>query len=212
MYDNKEDKYKELINSLIYSKYLKTPSIIKAFKKFPRRYFVPQTLTQYANENQPLPIGSGQTISQPLTVAFMIELLQPKAGDKILEIGAGSGWQTAILSDIVGEKGKILAFEIVKSLAEFGKKNLKKFKLDNVCYKHGDALKEYKECAPFNKIISGAAFEEIPDDFRKQLEIGGRLVAPTQKEDIVVINRLEKEKYKVESHYGFVFVPIVSKS
>ncbi len=96
--------YKELIDDIKRCGYLKTKRIIEAFLKFERKFFVTKYMTMYANLNQPLPIGSGQTISQPLTVAIMIEMLEPKKGNKILEIGAGSGWQTAILSDIVGPK------------------------------------------------------------------------------------------------------------
>lgn len=83
--------YNLLVDDLVRSGYLKTPRIISAFRKFERKYFVPPSLSPFANENRPLPLGSGQTISQPLTVAFMIELLQPEEGDKILEIGGGSG-------------------------------------------------------------------------------------------------------------------------
>ena len=200
--------YNLLINDLIRSGYLKTSRIIQAFEKFERKYFVPKSLAQYANLNQPLPIGSGQTISQPLTVAYMLELLDPKPGNKILEIGGGSGWQTAILSDIVGKDGKIYSFEIVKSLADFGRKNLKRFNLKNVIFKCRDVSEGYKMYAPYDRIISGAAFSKIPKKLKKQLSINGILVAPTQKDDIRKIIRLSKDEYKKETIPGFIFVPI----
>lgn len=203
-----DNDYKLLIKDLIKSGYLKTPRIIKAFEKFDRKYFVPKSLAQYANLNQPLPIGSGQTISQPLTVAFMIELLDPRPRNKILEIGGGSGWQTAILSDLVGRKGKVYSFEIIHSLTEFGKNNLKRFKLKNVIFRCKDASRGYKKSAPYDRIISGASFHKIPIELKNQLNIGGILVAPTQEDDIHKITRTSRKNFKEEIIPGFVFVPI----
>lgn len=203
--------YKQLIDDLVKSGYLNTPRIIEAFRKFERKYFVPKSLAMMANVNRPLPIGSGQTISQPLTVAFMIELLEPQKGHKILEIGGGSGWQTAILSDIVGEKGKVYAFEIVKSLAEFGKNNINRFKLKNVVFKHKDVSAGYEKEAPYDRIISGAAFEEMPQSLKDQLKTNGILVAPTQGDDIRKITRKSKEEFDEEVFPGFIFVPITKQ-
>lgn len=202
--------YQELIDNLVKMGYLKTPRIISAFRKFERKFFVPKSLALMANVNRPLPIGSGQTISQPLTVAFMIELLQPKEGNKILEIGGGSGWQTAILSEIVGRKGHIYAFEIVESLANFGQRNLRRFKLKNVTFKHKDVSAGYLKQAPYNRIISGAAFEKIPKDLKNQLKVDGVLVAPTQEDDIRKITRTSKTKFNEEIIPGFVFVPVTT--
>ena len=202
--------YHQLIDDLVRMGYLKTPRIINAFRKFERKYFVPKSIAQLANVNQALPLGSGQTISQPLTVAFMIELLKPDKGNKILEIGGGSGWQTAILSEIVGEKGFVYAFEIIKSLAEFGANNIKKFKIKNATLKYKDVSKGYKKEAPYDRIISGAAFKQIPGKLKNQLKIGGILVAPTQDDDIRRITRVSEKKFKKETFPGFVFVPITS--
>ena len=202
--------YKQLIDDLVRLGYLKTPRIINAFRKFERKYFVPKALSLMANVNRPLPIGSGQTISQPLTVAFMIELLQPKKGNKILEIGGGSGWQTAILSEIVGKSGHVYTFEIVEKLAKFGKKNIKRFNLSNVTFEHRDVSGGYPLKAPFDRIISGAAFEGVPNSLQEQLAIKGILVAPTKEQDIRQIKRVSKSKFKEEIYPGFVFVPITS--
>ncbi|PIY73938.1 MAG: protein-L-isoaspartate O-methyltransferase, partial [Candidatus Portnoybacteria bacterium CG_4_10_14_0_8_um_filter_40_50] len=119
--------HNELINNIIKDGYLKTPRIIKAFKKIDRKNFVPEDFKEEAYVNAPLPIGFGQTISQPLTVAFMIELLEPEPGNIILDVGAGSGWQTAILAEIVGKYGKVFAIELIEKLAEFGKANVDKY-------------------------------------------------------------------------------------
>ncbi|MBN2015634.1 protein-L-isoaspartate(D-aspartate) O-methyltransferase [Candidatus Dojkabacteria bacterium] len=200
--------YEQLIDDLKKMGYLKTPGIIDAFRKYERKYFVPKSLAYVANVNRPLPIGSGQTISQPLTVAFMIEMLEPKEGHKILEIGGGSGWQTAILSEIVGPKGKVFAFEIVKFLADFGKENISRFKLKNVTFEHKDVSEGYPKEAPFDRIISGAAFEKIPQSLKEQLKVNGILVAPTQEDDIRKITRISKTKFDEKIIPGFVFVPV----
>ena len=120
-----------LINHLINVGVLKTPEIIKAFYKIDRAFFVPKEFHDYAYEDYPLSIGYGATISQPYTVAFMLELLQPKKGEKILDVGSGSSWTTALLAHIVGIKGKIFGVEIVPELIKFAKDNLKKFKFSN---------------------------------------------------------------------------------
>ncbi|MDO8537071.1 MAG: protein-L-isoaspartate O-methyltransferase [bacterium] len=127
-----------LIQSLISEGYLKTPRIIAAFKAIDRKDFlprgreaalrgVPPNLGREAYGNYPLPIGHGQTISQPLTVAFMLELLEPKLGEKILDVGSGSGWTTALLASVVGEKGRVIAVERISGLCKFGEKNVKKY-------------------------------------------------------------------------------------
>src|SRR3990167_725228 len=109
----------DLINELIKDGYLKTPAIIEAFKRIDRKDFVPEEMKEMAYENTALPIGEKQTISQPLVVAFMLELLELKSGEKILEIGTGSGWNTALMAKIAGEKGKIISIERIKELNQF---------------------------------------------------------------------------------------------
>ena len=109
-----------LIDSLIKEGWLKTPRIIKAFREVKRVDFLPKEIKDLAELNEALSIGYGQTISQPLVVAFMLELLQPQPGDKILDVGSGSGWTTALLAQIVGQKGKVIAIDIIPELVEFG--------------------------------------------------------------------------------------------
>ncbi len=223
------EDYENLINSLINDNYLKTPEIIEAFKAIDRADFVLNEYKSEAYVNAPLPIGFGQTISQPLTVAFMIELLQPKAGEKILEIGAGSGWQTAILAYITNKQGQsgkaglsievrspnIIAIEHIPELREMAEKNVAKYnfiKNEVVKVIAADGSRGYKKEAPYNKIIAGAAASgEVPADWCKQLKIGGRIVAPVEN-SIVVIDKTEKNKCDKKEYFGFSFVPLISHS
>ena len=207
----------KLINELIEQKYLKSPLIIDAFKKIKRADFVPQEITrekgkEFVNEfNAPLSIGYGQTISQPLTVAFMLELLQPKKGDKILDIGSGSGWQTAMLCQIVGSEGFVYAIERIPELKEFGQANVEKYNFKNVEFICGDGSKGLLDKAPFDKIIVAASVaEEIPQSWKDQLKIKGRLVTPV-KGSIWLVIKKQKDKFEEEEYPGFVFVPLISE-
>jgi len=201
-----------LVQNLISSGYLKTPRIIDAFRKIDRADFVPGNLKDEAYVNAPLPIGEGQTISQPLTVAFMLELLEPKPGEKILDIGFGSGWTTALLAEIISPEGRVCAIERVSELCELGKKNVAKYnflekgKAEMMC---GDGTKGWAEKAPFDKILAGASAREMPMAWKEQLKIGGKIVAPVEHSVWLVIKKGEKEFEEIE-YPGFVFVPLIS--
>src|SRR5687767_9613389 len=117
----------QLMDELIAEGVLRTPRILEAFRAIDRADFVPDDLKGQADVNAPLPIGEGQTISQPLTVAFMLELLQPQPGNNILDLGSGSGWQTALLAHIVGGEGRVTALEIIPELYEQSRKNIEKY-------------------------------------------------------------------------------------
>ena len=206
-------EYENLINSLIKDGYLKTLEIIEAFKAIDRKDFVPEEQKSEAYVNAPLPIGFGQTISQPLTVAFMLELLEPKQGEKILDIGAGSGWVSALLAQIVGEQGRIISIERVPELKEMAEKNITKYNFMEkgvISVVLGDGSKGYKKEAHYDKIIAAASAQnELPKEWQKQLKIGGRIVAPLG-DSIVVIDKISKNKYNVKEHFGFSFVPLIS--
>lgn len=200
-----------LIDRLIKERYLKTDRIIKAFRRINRSDFVPDSLIALSEDNIPLPIGHNQTISQPLTVAFMLELLQPRVGDKILDIGSGSGWTTALLADITEERGKVIALERIKELCLMGERNVNKFnfiKEERVKFFCMDGSGGYKKEAPFDKILVSAAAEELPEEIKNQITIGGRLVIPI-KGSVWLIERTEKNKFKEFEYPGFVFVPLI---
>ena len=200
---------KELIQNLIQQGYLKTPAIIKAFGKIKRQDFLPNNLIPEASVNAPLPIGHGQTISQPLTVAFMLELLQPAEGQTILDVGSGSGWTTAMLAEIVGPKGKVYAIERIAELKEFGQKNVAKYKFNNIEFFCQDGSLGLPELAPFDSISVAAAAFEIPQKLKQQLKINGRLVIPTASQDLRLIKRVSKNEFKETMYPGFVFVPLI---
>ena len=204
----------DLIKNLIDEGYLKSTRIINAFKKMKRADFLPDNLKDQAELNIPLPTSHGQTISQPLTVAFMLELLRPSSSDKILDIGSGSGWQAAILAELVGEKGKIYAIERIPDLERFGKKNVENYGFKNVEFICGDGTRGHKKAAPYDKIIVAAAAEiGIPDILLNQLKVGGRLVIPVGKyeQEMVVVDKIGKNDYKEKRYPGFQFVPLVPK-
>ena len=198
-----------IIDELISQGYLKTPRIVRAFRKIDRADFVRPEFLNSAYANAPLPIGEGQTISQPLTVAFMLELLQPKPGDKILDVGSGSGWTTALLAEIVGRKGRVLGIEIVPELRRFGKENIKKYFIA-VEILGVNGSKGYKKQAPYDKILVSAAAGKTPAELKNQLKISGRLVIPV-KNSIWLIERLGKNQFREKEHFVFAFVPLVKR-
>lgn len=204
---------KELIKDLISSGYLKTSAIIEAFQKIDRADFVPEEIKGEAYINAPLPINHGQTISQPLTVAFMLELLQPEPGNKILDVGSGSGWQTALLSYVVGEEGRVFALELIPELEVFGRKNVSKYnfvqkKIANFyCL---NAVNGLPEEAPFDRIISAASAQEVPSAWKEQLKIEGRIIMPIRDTLYLLIKKGEND-FEEQQFPGFAFVPFVDK-
>jgi protein-L-isoaspartate(D-aspartate) O-methyltransferase len=210
-----------LIDNLIKEGWLRRPRIIEAFRKIRRVDFLPGEMKDLAELNEALPIGYGQTISQPLVVAFMIELLDPQAGDKILDIGSGSGWTSALLAHIVsgGElkskiRGKVIAIDVIPELVEFGEKNVSKYNfvergiVEFVC---ADGSKGYQKEAPFDKILASASAEKLPPAWKEQLKIGGRIVTPIGNSIWLFIKK-SPESFEEIEYPGFVFVPLIERT
>ena len=203
----------KMVKELIEGGWLKTKRIINAFLKIKREDFLPEDLKHLAYLNEALPIGYGQTISQPLVVAFMLEKLDPRPGEKILDIGAGSGWTSALLAEIVGEKGKVIAIEIIPELVEFGKKNASKYNFiekGRVKFICGDGTKGYAQDAPYDKILCSASAKEVPNAWKEQLRIGGKIITPI-KNSIVELTKIDEKEFQTLEYPGFVFVPLISK-
>lgn len=188
--------------------------LLKAFQEVPRELFITKGFEEQAYVDHPLPIGHKQTISQPTTVMLMTQALELKEGQKVLEIGAGSGWQAAIIGKIVGSKGKVITTEIIPELAKFAKGNIKKAKIKNVDVINYDGSQGYKKEAPFHRIIVTAACPKIPSPLIEQLDEDGILVAPVGSlvfgQDMVKLIKT-KSGMKKESLGSFVFVPLKGK-
>ncbi len=212
----------ELIDELTELGYLKSQSLIDVFLAVDRKNFIPESFSEFAYYNEPLPIGNDQTISQPLTVAFMLELLDLRAGDKVLEIGSGSGWQTALIAKMVEYEGGIaedkdgrygvVSLERIDSLAQMAINNVSKYGfLEKGVVKiiNFDGTKGYETEAPFDKIIASASGKEIPQTWKDQLIIGGRIVAPVE-ESIVILDKKGKNEFEKREFHGFAFVPLIS--
>ncbi|MBU1045947.1 protein-L-isoaspartate O-methyltransferase [Patescibacteria group bacterium] len=223
-----------LTDDLIKQGWLKTPEIIKAFQTVKREDFLGDGYKEMAEVDEAFPIGYGQTISQPLVVAFMLEKLGPKAGNKILDVGSGSGWTSALLAYIVSQKGilnsqfpnpkqiqnsksqingKVIAIEIVPELKELGKRNAGKYgfiKQGRLEFILGDGRKGYPQEAPFDRILCSASADSMPSAWEKQVKIGGKIVMPINN-SICAFTKKADGSFEKEEYPGFVFVPLVEK-
>ena len=183
--------------------------VIEAMQTVPRHDFVDRFGVRAAYANRPLPIGHGQTISQPFIVALMTDLMEPEPGHRVLEIGTGSGYQAAVLSVLVDE---VYSIEIIPALAESAAERLDALGYDNVSVKAGDGYYGWPEAAPFDGIIVTAVGPDIPADLLKQLKPGGHMVLPvgTQytAQDLTVVTKLEDGTYTTREVLPVAFVPL----
>jgi len=204
---NLSEKKHALIEHLKSQGYLRTGKVIEAFRQVPRENFIPPAQKEYAYADEPLPIGSGQTISAPHMVAIMTELLEPKKTDKVLEVGAGSGYQAAILSRLVK---RIYTVELEPDLARGAGESLKKSGYDNVDVMVGDGSKGYPKEAPFDKIIVTCGADKIPKPLVEQLKEGGIMAIPVgsglYQELILGVKR--KGRLETENKGACMFVPL----
>jgi protein-L-isoaspartate(D-aspartate) O-methyltransferase len=178
----------EMIEFQLKDRGIADSKIIEAMREVERADFVPLEMLDYVYEDGPLPIGEGQTISQPYIVAYMAQELKLNASDKVLEIGTGCGYNAAVLSKIAAE---VYSVEIIDWLAAYAKENLQKSAINNVTTRHGDGYEGWPEEAPFDAIVLTAAPPAIPEPLKQQLKIGGKLLAPVG-ENIQYLILLEK--------------------
>lgn len=205
-----KERADRMVENQIVSRGVRDPNVIRVMKNTPRHRFIPADLRDQAYGDHPLPIGSGQTISQPYIVALMTEYLQLSGSEKVLEIGTGSGYQAAVLSPLVDT---CYSIEVVKPLAREAADKLDVMGYDNVVVKWGDGYQGWPEHAPFDRIIITAAPEEIPEKLVGQLAVGGRMVLPVGShfQQLILITKTKKGIRK-ESIIPVRFVPMVHPS
>ncbi len=212
--DEKMDKYREerrdMVKYQIESRGVTDSAVLEAIRKVPRHLFVPERYADRAYDDSPLPIGKEQTISQPYIVALMTELLALKGGERVLEIGTGSGYQSAVLAEIVDS---VYTIEIICELAETASGRLKKLGYNNIEVICGDGYRGFTEAAPFDAIIVTAAPDHIPDPLVDQLAVGGHMVIPVGDfyQELIVIEKTGGEIIKRRS-IPVRFVPMTGEA
>jgi len=212
--DEKRDfkmERKRMVESQIKARGIKDKRVLNAMLKVPRHLLIPKKKWDEAYTDQPLPIGEGQTISQPYIVALMTQLLRLKGEEKVLEIGTGSGYQAAILAELAKE---VYTIEIIEKLAKRAEKDLKELGYKNIKVKTGDGFLGWKEYAPFDAIIVTCAVPEVPQPLIDQLKEGGRIVIPlgeSFKFQILTVVEKKKGKLIYRDITGCVFVPMTGE-
>lgn len=199
-----------MVANQIAARGVRSEKVLDAMRKVPRERFLPEGLREFAYEDSPLPIEEGQTISQPYIVAFMVEGLALRGGEKVLEIGAGSGYAAAVLAEIAGE---VYTIERIEELAKSAAATLAESGYDNVHVLHGDGTLGWPEHAPFDGIVVAAGGPEIPDSLKQQLKVGGRMVIPVggvrEFQELVRVTRISETEFKTEDLAAVRFVPLI---
>jgi len=209
-----EDRAQErlhMVRKQIEARGVRDPRVLAAMRTVPRHRFMPKSQRSYAYDDRPLPIGEGQTISQPYIVALMSELADLEPGDKVLEVGTGSGYQAAVLAEM---GVKVYSIEIIEPLAKRAKAVLEELGYGKrVEVRHGDGYAGWPEQAPFDAVIVTAAPPKIPEPLKQQLEVGGRLVIPVGKyfQSLLRVTRT-KDGFREESVIPVRFVPMTGKA
>lgn len=182
--------------------------VLEVMGKVPRHLFVPDEMIPYAYDDEPLPIGEGQTISQPYIVAYMTEVLELKGGEVVLEVGTGSGYQTAVLAELTTE---VYTIELIDKLSVRAQGVLRNLGYTNIHFKVGDGTFGWPEYAPFDAIMVTAAPPSVPKKLQEQLKLSGRMIIPVGAgfQDLVLITR-DKKEFKKKKLLPVRFVPLVS--
>ncbi len=192
---------------------IRNPAVLAAMRDIPREQFVPAELAESAYDDGPLPIGEGQTISQPYMVAYMTEALEPAPADRVLEIGTGSGYAAAVLSRVVAE---VHTVERIAALAAAARERLAGLGCANVSVHLGDGSMGLPEHAPYDAIVVTAGAPRVPKPLLEQLTVGGRLVIPVgphpRMQTLVRVRRVGENDYREESHFGVMFVPLIGSA
>jgi protein-L-isoaspartate(D-aspartate) O-methyltransferase len=200
----------KMVETQIASRGIKDKRVLEAMKKVPRHLFVEEALGERAYDDHPLPIGEGQTISQPYMVGAMTEALELKKKDKVLEIGTGSGYQTAILAELAEQ---VFSIERIEKLSKMAAKTLEKLGYKNVVLRIGDGTIGWQDQAPFDGILVTAGAPEVPRYLFQQLNEGGRMVVPIggiHTQELAVVKKKDGKPVKIIT-FGCVFVPLIGK-
>jgi protein-L-isoaspartate(D-aspartate) O-methyltransferase len=202
----------EMVERDIAARGVRDELVLGAMRKVPRELFLPKNLREFAYEDLPLPIAGGQTISQPYIIAFMAESLLLKGGEKVLEIGAGSGYAAAVLSEIAAQ---VYTVERLGQLADKAAATLADLHYDNVRVLHGDGSRGWLEHAPYDAIVVAAGGPQVPESLKEQLKIGGRLVIPVgadqRVQELVRVARVSENEYRSEDIADVRFVPLIGE-
>lgn len=212
-----EDEYVErreaMVALTIENRGVQDKAVLQAMREVPRHEFVPEDLRKNAYEDRPLPIGMGQTISQPYIVAYMTELLELEPDDRVLEIGTGSGYQAAVLAEIIKD---VYSIEIFEELGTLAKERFQRLKYENVRSKVGDGYHGWEEFAPFDGIIVTCAADHIPPPLIKQLKPDGKMVIPVggvfQVQRLMLIMKNREGKVSSRNMLPVRFVPLLGES
>ncbi|GAI24726.1 unnamed protein product [marine sediment metagenome] len=201
------EERESMVSTQIKSRGIKDVNVLEAMEKVPRHLFVPENMRKLAYNDEPLPIGNGQTISQPYIVAYMTEVLQLSVEEKVLEVGTGSGYQAAVLAEIAKE---VFTVEIIDGLSKNAQEVLQEEGYTNIHFRVGDGSYGWEENAPYDAIMVTAAPSEVPKALQDQLKIGGRMIVPVGDafQELVLIVR-EKRKFKKKKLLPVRFVPLV---
>jgi protein-L-isoaspartate(D-aspartate) O-methyltransferase len=202
----------EMVERQIAARGIKNPLVLRAMRSVPREMFLTGLQADYAYDDRPLPLEAGQTISQPYIVAAMIEGLNLKGGEHVLEVGTGSGYAAAVLSRIAGQ---VITVERIAELADSARALLADLHYDNVIVRHGDGSKGCREFSPYDAIIVAASGPDVPASLREQLKMGGRLVMPVgkdrQNQKLIRVTKLSQDEYVNEAITDVRFVPLIGQ-
>lgn len=205
-----QEQRAEMVRQQLRKRNIRQQAVLDAFLRVPRERFVPEEYRPHTYEDRPLPIGSGATISQPFVVAWMLSLLELEPTDRVLEVGSGSGYVLALLSQIVAD---VFGIERIEALAAAAKSRLASLGSSAVQLKWDDGHSGWPEYAPFNKILVSAGGPAVPDSLKKQLAVGGRLLLPIgdepKKQKLLQIDRLSQEEFQTKNLGRVSFVPLL---
>jgi protein-L-isoaspartate(D-aspartate) O-methyltransferase len=201
-----------MVERQIAARGVRSAAVLRALRKVPRELFLPDRIREFAYEDTPLPLEADQTISQPYIVALMTEALLLEGGEKVLEIGTGSGYAAAVLAEIAGE---VYTVERIEPLADEAAARLTELGYENVRVRHADGTLGWPEHAPFDAIVVAAGGPEIPATLKRQLKIGGRLIIPVgadqRVQELIRVTRYADDGFKTEDIADVRFVPLIGK-